>query len=149
MFLIIFYNFNIYLRNNSYLLYRNIMLRYMNCFFFNFIKSIKKLFLKIYWNNIILKFLILCLNFYKMQILVYIIIFDCLFELLVLPNWVWFIFFIISLKFIWLWAIMEPIFVYLCRNFIKIYLTMQSNYFIFILFNWSIICITSWNWFYC
>ena len=92
--------FNIYLRNNSCLLYRNRLLRYRNCFCFNFIKSIKRLFLLELIYIIILYYSwILCLNFYKMQILVYTIVSE-FFESSVLPNRIWLIFFVISLKLI-------------------------------------------------
>ena len=98
--IILFYHFNIYLRNNSCLLYRNRLLRYRNCFCFNFIKSIKRLFLLELIYIIILYYSwILCLNFYKMQILVYTIVSE-FFESLVLPNQIWFIFVVISLKLI-------------------------------------------------
>ena len=125
--IIIFCQFNIYLRNNSCLLYRNRLFRYRNCFCFNFIKSIKRLFLLELIYIIILYYSwILCLNFYKMQILVYTIVSE-FFESSVLPNRIWLIFFVISLKLIWLWTIIELSLVYLCRNFVKIYLTMLSN----------------------
>ena len=98
--IIIFRHFNIYLRNNSCLLYRNRLLRYRNCFCFNFIKSIKRLFLLELIYIIILYYSwILCLNFYKMQILVYTIVSE-FFESSVLPNRIWLIFFVISLKLI-------------------------------------------------
>ena len=98
--IIIFCHFNIYLRNNSCLLYRNRLLRYRNCFCFNFIKSIKRLFLLELIYIIILYYSwILCLNFYKMQILVYTIVSE-FFESSVLPNRIWLIFFVISLKLI-------------------------------------------------
>ena len=98
--IIIFRHFNIILRNNSCLLYRNRLLRYRNCFCFNFIKSIKRLFLLELIYIIILYYSwILCLNFYKMQILVYTIVSE-FFESAVLPNRIWLIFFVISLKLI-------------------------------------------------
>ena len=98
--IILFRHFNICLRNNSCLLYRNRLLRYRNCFCFNFIKSIKRLFLLELIYIIILYYSwILCLNFYKMQILVYTIVSE-FFESSVLPNRIWLIFFVISLKLI-------------------------------------------------
>ena len=98
--IILFRHFNINLRNNSCLLYRNRLLRYRNCFCFNFIKSIKRLFLLELIYIIILYYSwILCLNFYKMQILVYTIVSE-FFESSVLPNRIWLIFFVISLKLI-------------------------------------------------
>ena len=98
--IIIFCHFNISLRNNSCLLYLNRLLRYRNCFCFNFIKSIKRLFLLELIYIIILYYSwILCLNFYKMQILVYTIVSE-FFESSVLPNRIWLIFFVISLKLI-------------------------------------------------
>ena len=98
--IILFRHFNISLRNNGCLLYRNRLLRYRNCFCFNFIKSIKRLFLLELIYIIILYYSwILCLNFNKMQILVYTIVSE-FFESSVLPNRIWLIFFVISLKLI-------------------------------------------------